>query len=307
MASYLSQIISNTFGLSGAGQIQPGIQNWQHPGVNTGGDPFVEPETALTRPDFSGNYSNETRENINRTSKVNRNESPLQDITGTTIENVEHHFSLSGKVTEKQEYKPPDREKAFQPKPEARAIISTDITSGISEAPAKDRAVPVEPVNRKESQGISPVNLLKPMTRSSPIGVPKEEPTYSSPKEDQVIKSDEGAIVRDGVLPDMLIKRVEPDISWRHFFHQQPKQQFIERGSRDILPNEPVTNITAISTKRETRLVIGKLTIEVVQQAKEKNIMVLPPVMVNNKPAQSGQGRNEVGSTIKVKFGLGQL
>ncbi|MCX6224352.1 MAG: hypothetical protein NTV01_06310 [Bacteroidia bacterium] len=307
MASYLSQIISNTFGLSGAGQIQPEIQNWQHPGVNTGEDPFVEHETVMTRPDFSGNDSNETRENINRTSKVNRNESPLQDITAATIENAEHGISLSGKVTEKQEYKPPDQEKAFQPEPEARAIISTDITSGISEAPVKDRAVRAEPVSRKESQGISPVNLHTPLARTSPIGVPKEEPAHSSPKENQVIKSDEGIIFRDGVLPDMLIKRVEPDISSRPFFQQQPKQQFVERGSRDILPNEPVTNITAISTKRETRLVIGKLTVEVVQQAKEKNIPVPPPVMVNNKPSLSGQRRNEGGSTIKIKFGLGQL
>jgi hypothetical protein len=303
MASYLSQIIHNTLGFSDAGQIQPEIQHWQYPGLSNEPNPFVDHENSLPRSDFDVNDSSEKGKHIERPYAAISIESPVQDIPASPFENAEGSVTRSRKASGKKKDKPHDQEKAVQQKQEAKTIISTEITSGILVPPVKKMVVPIEPVSRKESQSKS----FDEPHQSFPINLKKEESTRSSKKAKQVIKNNEEIIKHNETFPDKKIKMVEPDISSHPIFHQHLIQPLIEMGIRDVLPNEPVVPIPVISKKRETRLVIGKLTVEVIQPIKEKNIPVPQPIMVNNKPAKTSQRRNEGGSTLKVKYGLGQI
>ena len=303
MASYLSQIISNTLGFSGAGQIQPEVQPSPYLGLSNEPDPFVDNENSIPGSDFSINEFSEKGEHVEPLSSAISDESPVQDFAALPLENAEGRLTPSRKSSHKKEDKPYDLEKVIQEKPEAKTIISTEIKSSIPIPPVKKRVVQTEPGSRKDSQSKASGEPHQPL----PINLLKEEPIRSSTKAKQEIISNEKVTNRNGTSPEKKIKIIEPEILSHPIFHQQLIQQSIERGSHDILPNEPLTPIPIISNKQETRLIIGKLTVEVIQPAKENNIQLSQPVMVNNKPARSSHQRHEGGSTLKVKYGLGQI
>jgi len=304
MASYLSPIINNTFGLAASGQVQPELKSWQYPGLNEAADPFANTETSMTGSDISVNTSPKRSDQMEQPpSPVIRNETPVRDITTTLSEKYEHRDTRSRKVHGKQEDIKPGQEKTVHQKPEARTIISTEIKPGIPVLPLNINAVPTEPAKLYVSQNISPVEQVHP----SQIGLQKDGPPDSSKKAKQVIVSNKGTFKGDKTFPDKQIKIVEPELSSPPVFHQQTKKQGVKMVSRDLLPNDQEAPFPQIRTKQETRLVIGKLTIEVVQQEKQKVIPVPPPVTVYHKPAMASYGRNSGGTTSKVKFGINQL
>ena len=304
MASYLSPIINNTFGLAASGGVQPELKPRQYPGLNEEADPFTDTETSMTGSDFSVNSFPEKSDKLEQPpSQVIRNENTVRDITKTLSENYEHSDTRSRKVHGKQEDIKPGQEKTVQQKPEARTIISTEIKPGIPVLPLNKNIVPTDPVRVIKAQNISPVHLIQP----SPIGLHKDDPSDSSNKAKQVIVSNERTFKGDKTFPDKQIKLVEQDFSSPPVFHKQTKKQGVEMAGRDLLPNDQNAPFPEIRTKQETRLVIGKLTVEVVQQEKQKVMAVPPPVTVYHKPAQESHGRNSGGTTSKVKFGINQL
>jgi hypothetical protein len=303
MDSYLSPIINNTFGLAASGQVQPEIISWQYLGLNEVADPFTGSETSLAGSGFSINEPTERADRLKHSSKTNRYETPAKNLTVSTVENTGSSFVRSRKTHSKQDDIKPGQEKTVFQKPVARTIIASEITSGIPILPLNKSVVPTDPERLNGSQNMPPVHLFQP----SPVGLQKDGRPGSSKEAKEVIMSHEGIFKHDKSFPEKQIKMVEPELSSPPVFPQLTKKQGDDMRSRDLLPNKQDAPLPDIRTKQETRLVIGKLTVEVVQQEKEKDMPIPPPVTVYHKPAQVSSGRNSGGSMIKVKYGLGQM
>lgn len=77
-------------------------------------------------------------------------------------------------------------------------------------------------------------------------------------------------------------------------------------GSIDLIHPKRDKLHFELPPKPQTKLVIGKLTVEVLQQPKEKIPSILPQerIIVHSAPKESNRSQ---GSDLKIKYGLGQL
>ena len=296
MPSYLSHVINNTFGISGKDQIRPEFQTAQYTGFNDGADPFANPETSVTNADISRNDSTIKLDQESPSSPVERKEAQVRELPAPMVENTVKTFIQYQGVNDDEEGKIIDKQRPFQQKSEVITFISAKSGTDIPVSPIMKEVIPVEvkPVTRKEGTNSPPAETMDNLTQSPAIPRQMRQSDTSSQNTKRVKEMKEETLIRHKILTVDQVKTVEPDILSLPVIQQPPEKKETERERHDLQPNEPETSFTtAITRKQETRLVIGKLTVEVIQPVKEKNIPVPQPIVADRRPARSDQQKTE--------------
>lgn len=88
------------------------------------------------------------------------------------------------------------------------------------------------------------------------------------------------------------------------------RKQYIKQNANDsqsLLPRQPEMHFKPESAKPLPRLVIGKLTVEVIQKPRERDKQIQLPKRENTYPSKSQQHQSKNNSVLKVQFGMGQI
>ncbi|MGE5806267.1 MAG: hypothetical protein ACM34M_10775 [Ignavibacteria bacterium] len=80
-----------------------------------------------------------------------------------------------------------------------------------------------------------------------------------------------------------------------------------ETTIKEINPSKSPISLDTKISKQETKLIIGKLTVEVIQPPREKILLKEIPQKQKTSSTQPFQKKSENNSGLKVQFGLGQI
>lgn len=313
MATYFSKIISNTFGVVEGKQLQPNIQTFPFASPASE-DVFNEIPDITEKPEESGSTS--VSERIEQVSEESNNDTEARVVSKPVEikkEIIKEKVPSPETPLKEAVNKVLTDEDPQGKGPEQESISPKNKLVNLNENLADDQRHHVDKEknkvdkneekhqNKDQKQEYKTINVTK---RVSAIVADEwvnpekpDEPTHESKSSDKNIHPE---------IQETRSKKKE-EIDTTHVIPAKLRTDKVKKEVVEIEPQKPEIQPPPARVKKGKRLVIGQINVEVVQEQKEKQVQKETIIKYKAVP----QGKNPTpaakGSTLKIKYGLGQL